>query len=197
MAFYRHFVERPDFELFVATDDKRVQDYNPPYPVLIFQQPAWLERLSRTRLSLWAHSYKHLIAGNSIPDEVLEAAKKFKPDIVFTIGGSWDWSAIMAEKLARQLGVPLVGSFNDWFDFSTLIHPRLHDRLEKRFRSFYQACDLAWCTSEGMREELGPHRNAQVLYPIGANQQPVAQSAASRNGKSKFVVAFAGNLGHW
>jgi glycosyltransferase involved in cell wall biosynthesis len=198
MAFYRHFVERRDFELFVATDDKRVLEYNPTYPVLIFEQPAWLERLTRTRLGLWAHSYKHLVAGNFIPPEVEAAARQFKPDLIFTIAGSWDWTAVMAEKLARKLGVPLVGSFNDWFDFSTLVHPRLHHRLEKRFRSFYQACDLACCTSEGMREELGSHSNAQVLYPIGASRQASGENhAVSRNGKSKFVIAFAGNLGHW
>jgi Glycosyltransferase Family 4 len=194
MAFYRHFVERDDFDLFLATDDKHVLQYNPRYPVLIFQQPTWLERLSRTRFSRWAHSYKHLMAGNFIPTEVLAAAKKFKPDLIFTIAGSWDWTTLMSQKLARKLGVPLVGSFNDWFDFSIIVHPRLHSRLEKRFRSFYRDCDLAWCTSEGMREELGPHSNAQVLYPVGARHETVKNGTPS---PSRFVATFAGNLSDW
>ncbi len=196
MAFHRHFVERKDFELFVATDDKRVLEYNPPYPVLIFQEPAWLERMSRTRLSPWIHSYKQVFAGNFIPAEVLEAAEKFKPDLIFTIGGSWNWTAQMSQKLARKLAVPLVASFNDWFDFGTINHPALLGRVEKKFRAFYQESDLAFCTSEGMRDELGPHRNAHILYPIGANAQPTTQKAAgAANGK--FVIAFAGNLGNW
>lgn len=198
MAFYRHFVERPDFELFVATDDRRVLQYNPSYPVLIFQQPAWLERLSRTRLGRWAHSYKHLLAGNFIPPEVLAAATEFKPDFIFTIAGSWDWTTQMSRRLARKLGVPLVGSFNDWFDFSIIQHPMLGPALEKKFRAFYRACDLAWCTCEGMREELGSHPNAQILYPVGARPKPLEPfEADGKKSASRFVATFAGNLSDW
>ena len=42
MAFYRHFVERDDFELFVATTDERVLDFNPSYQTLIFSHPPLL-----------------------------------------------------------------------------------------------------------------------------------------------------------
>jgi len=198
MAYYRHFVERRDFELFVATDDPNVMQYSPPYPLVLFQQPAWLERMCRTRLSLWMHSYKHLVAGNFIPAKVLKAAEAFKPDFIFTIAGAWGWTTLMAQKLAQRLKVPLVGSFNDWFDFSGIIHPVMRPMLERKFRSFYQSCDLAWCTCEGMREELGPHRNAQILYPLGGQLKPVeAKPATGGAGKSRFVAAFAGNLGNW
>ena len=198
MAFYRHFVERQDFELFVATTDRRVLNYNPTYQLLLFAQPAWLERLCRTRLALWTHSYKHLVAGNCIPAKVLRAAKEFRPDFVFTIAGSWDWTTLMSQRLARKLRVPLVASFNDWFDFSIIIHPWVRSTLERRFRAFYRECDLAWCTCEGMREELGPHPNAHVLYPIGARPQAVEMPVSDhRNGKSRFVVAFGGNLSNW
>lgn len=200
MAFYRHFVERNDFEIFVATDDESILKYNPPYEVLLFKQPALLERLSRTRLYRFVHSYKHLWAGNFIPEEVISAARKFKPDFVFTIAGAWGWTTLMSQRLARELNVPLVGSFNDWFDFSGILHPMARPLLEKKFRSFYQACDLAWCTSEGMREELGPHRNAQILYPIGASLPAAADKSPPltlNNRNARFVVAFAGNLGNW
>lgn len=197
MAFYRHFVERNDFNVFVATDDESVLKYNPPYELLLFSQPALLERLLRTRFYRFTHSYKHLWAGSFIPGEVLKAAKQFKPDLIFTIAGAWGWTTLMSQRLAKELKVPLVGSFNDWFDFSGILHPLARPSLEKKFRSFYQACDLAWCTSEGMREELGAHRNAQILYPIGASLQTLASNSASRNGKSRFIAAFAGNLGNW
>lgn len=197
MAFHRHFVERDDFELFVATDDPRVMHYAPKFPVLLFRQPTWLERMMRTRLFRWAHSYKHFVAGQNLPEEVLAAARKFNPDFIFTIAGSWDWTAIMARQLARELGVPLVGSFNDWFDFSLIVHPSLHGRLEKTFRQFYRDCDLAWCTCEGMREALGPHRNAQVIYPVGARPDASAAMTTTEKSAGKFVVVFAGNLSDW
>jgi glycosyltransferase involved in cell wall biosynthesis len=196
MAFHRHFVERDDFDLFVATDDPRIFEHRPQFPVLLFKRPAWLERAMRTRFYRWAHSYKHLVAGRNVPAEVLDAARKFKPDFVFTIAGSWDWTAVMARKLARELGVPLVGSFNDWFDFSVIVHPRLKPTLERAFRNFYRDCDLAWCTCEGMREALGPHDNAQVLYPVGAQPEPLPEGRPA-TGNRKFVAVFAGNLSDW
>lgn len=197
MAYYRHFFEREDFEVFVATDDKRVLQYELPYTALIFDQPRWLERLTRSRFSLWAHSYKHLIAGYFIPKEVLQAARDFQPDMILTIAGSWGWTTLMAQQLARKLNVPLVGSFNDWFDFSILIHPYFRSRLEKKFRNFYHNCDLAWCTSEGMRDELGAHPNAQILYPVGARPQITATGLEQTGASDRFVIAFAGNLSDW
>ena len=78
MAFYRHFVERDDFELFVATTDERILEFNPNYQTLIFSHPPLLERVMNSRLSQWAHSFRHLIPGNFIPDEVLNVAREFK-----------------------------------------------------------------------------------------------------------------------
>ena len=198
MAYYRHFFEHDDFEVFIATDDKKVSQYDLPCPVLIFDQPKWLERVSRSRLSLWAHSFKHLFAGYFLPTEVLQAARDFQPNLIFTIGGSWDWTAQMSQVLAGKLGVPLVGSFNDWFDFGAIIHPLMKPLLEKKFRSFYRACDLAFCTSEGMREELGSHPHAHVLYPVGAfSETNLKSSAVTQDPENSFVVTFAGNLSDW
>jgi Brp/Blh family beta-carotene 15,15'-monooxygenase len=77
----------------------------------------------------------------------------------------------MAGVLSRRLRVPLVGSFNDWFDYSIILAPSLRPALERKFRNFYRSCDLALCTSEGMREALGPHPNAIVHYPMGAERK--------------------------
>lgn len=198
MAFYRHFFERDDFEVFVATDNRRVLQYELPCQVLLFDQPRWLERLTRTRFSLWAHSFRHLLAGYFIPKEVLRAAQDFQPDLIFTIAGSWGWTTLMARQLAHRLDVPLVGSFNDWFDFSIFIHPWFRPLLEKTFRAFYRDCDLAFCTSDGMKKELGFHRNAHVLYPIGSRPRTTQVSlCAPKASTAPFVVAYAGNLGQW
>jgi glycosyltransferase involved in cell wall biosynthesis len=197
MAYYRHFLERNDVELFVATDDRRVLDYHLACPVLVFEQPKWLGRLCKTRLFRWAHSFRHLFAGYFVPEVVLKAAEKFRPDIIFTIGGSWGWTAQLSKVIARRLGVALVGSFNDWFDFGIIIHPLLKSLLEKKFRSFYCDCDLALCTSDGMREELGGHRNAHTLYPIGAVRVGNQSTFYPFRGEHPFRVFFGGNLGEW
>jgi glycosyltransferase involved in cell wall biosynthesis len=198
MAYHRHFFQSDDFEIFIATDDKRVSQYDLPCRVLIFDQPHWLERATRSRFSLWAHSLKHLFAGCFIPKEVFQAARDFQPDLIFTIAGSWDWTAQMSEMLARKLRVPLVGSFNDWFDFGTIIHPSLKPLVEKKFRSYYQHCDLAFCTSEGMKEELGAHPHAHILYPMGALPKGNEREITPHAGPSApFIVTFAGNLSDW
>ena len=38
--------------------------------------------------------------------------------------------------------------------------------LSNHYRGLYSACDLAFCTSDGMQEVLGPHPNSHVIYPM-------------------------------
>jgi hypothetical protein len=198
MSFYRHFVERSDFEIFVATDSAEVQQYNVPYRFLRFDVPKWLKRMQHTRFYRWFWQYNQSIAGYFVPDEVWQAARAFQPDLIFTIAGSWNWTARLAQRVARRLRVPLVASFNDWFDFGLVMHPHFRGSIEEAFRKFYRDCDLAFCTSEGMLEALGPHPNAHVLYPIGSNMPdnerefvPFTVSARPP------TVVFAGSLSAW
>ena len=193
MAFYRHFVEQEGFEVAVATDYPGMANFKVPYEVTLFDTPAWVRRLQKTRLSPWVHGFQHLYGGISIPPHVLAAARRFKPDLILTVAGSWNWSTDMARQLARKLKVPLVGSFNDWYDYGIIIHPSLKPALEARFRQFYRDCDLALCTCEGMRAELGPHPNALLHYPSGARMTP----APARVRTGPFRVLFGGNLGDW
>jgi hypothetical protein len=194
MAFYRHFVEQKGFEIAVATDYPGMDKFKAPYEVTTFETPPWLKRIQKTRLSQWAHGFQHLYGGRNIPLNVLTAAKRFKPDLILTIGGSWTWSTDMAWQLSRRLKVPLVGSFNDWFDYGTICHPALKPMLEARFREFYRSCGLALCTCEGMKEALGQHRNALLHYPAGARLTPAPANPGS---PGPFRVLFGGNLGDW
>jgi hypothetical protein len=198
MSFYRHFVERNDFEIFVATDSPEVQQYQVPYRFLRFDVPKWLNRMLHTRLYRWFWHYKQLVAGYFVPHQVWQAARIFKPDLVFTIAGSWNWTARVAERVARRLRVPLVASFNDWFDFGVLMHPYFRGSIERTFRKFYHDCDLAFCTSEGMLEALGPHPNAHVLYPIGSSWLDMNREFVpfTPDGKPA-TVFFAGSLSAW
>src|SRR5436190_19680075 len=67
MSFYRHFVERRDFEIFVATDSAEVERYDVPYPFLRFDVPKWLKRMQHTRLYRWFWHYNQSIAGYFVP----------------------------------------------------------------------------------------------------------------------------------
>ncbi|HJY54249.1 MAG TPA: glycosyltransferase [Candidatus Udaeobacter sp.] len=198
MSFYRHFVERSDFEIFIATDSMELHQYEVPYRFLRFDVPKWLKRMQRTRFYRWFWQYNQSIAGYFVPHEVWKAAQSFNPDLVFTIAGSWNWTARLAQRVARRLRVPVVASFNDWYDFGVVMHPRFRRSIERAFRKFYRDCDLAFCTSEGMLDALGSHPNAHVLYPTGASMSDIEHEFIpfTPDG-SPATVFFAGSLSAW
>jgi glycosyltransferase involved in cell wall biosynthesis len=199
MAFYRHFFERPDFEVKVVTNCGRFPAVTVPYQPLLFGPSRLTDRLMRTRLLPWFYGPHSLTAWGRVPATVWQAANEFKPDLVFTIAGSWDYSALVAQQVAARLQIPLAASFNDWFNYGWFpSHPFYHGMIQKRFRRIYREADLALCTCEGMREALGEHPNAHILYPIGA---PLAAKLApfrpyTEDGRP-FVVVFAGSLADW
>jgi hypothetical protein len=197
MAFYRHFVEKSDFDLSVITNTPISTNPPPSYPITSFGLSPLTDRLFHTRLMPWLYGLHSLTARGRVPHSVWQVASEFRPDAVFTIAGSWDYSALVAQQVARRLNIPLIASFNDWFNFGWFpSHPIYHRLIQRRFLRFYQEADLALCTSEGMREALGPHRNAHILYPTGA---PLPESLIAfqpyRDSERKFVVGFGGSLG--
>jgi glycosyltransferase involved in cell wall biosynthesis len=199
MAFYRHFVERKDFEIKVVTNCGQFPSHLVPYQPVLFSPSRLTCRLFRTRLMPWFYGPHSLTAWGRVPQAVWRTAREFKPDLVFTIAGSWDYSALVAQRVARQLEVPLVASFNDWFNYGWYpSHPVYHSMIERRFRRFYREADLALCTCEGMREALGPHPNAHILYPLGARLPEMLPSFTPFVGNGRtFVVVFAGSLADW
>ncbi len=199
MAYYRHFVERNDFELKVVTNLDPFPFASVPYKPVLFGRNRIRNRLFKTRLMPWLHGIHSLTSWGRIPARIWREAETFKPDLVFTIVAGWDYSALVAWRMAQKFKIPLVTSFNDWFDYGGLLpHPFYHKIIEARFRRLYQKSDLAFCTCEGMKEALGKHRNVHVLYPIGAKAMDANSSFhAPRENGGKFVVVFAGNLGNW
>ena len=199
MAFYRHFIERNDFEIRVATNCENFPSDSVPYHPVFFRNTRLTRRLFHTRLMPWLYGPHSLTAFGRVPRVVWRAVEEFEPDVVFTIAGSWDYSALVAERVARRLNVPLVASFNDWFSYGGMLaHPIYHRWIEKRFRRFYREADLALCTCEGMHEALGPHPNAHVLYPMGALLPDAGAPFKAFTGHNRpFGVAFAGSIGDW
>lgn len=196
MTFYRHFCDRNDFQIKVITDNIQVTQYEVPYDYTLINHGKLWTRLARTRLYKAVHSWSHLVGTLKTPETVLQQAKDFGAEAIFTVAGSWSWMAKMALDVASRLGIPLVGSFNDWWNYNSIRYNWLDSLLDRNFKQFYQRCDLALCTSEGMQEALGTHPNSVVLYPTGAvlsNHQTLVNSEINKS----FTVAFAGNLGDW
>ena len=59
--------------------------------------------------------------------------------------------------------------------------------LSQRYRELYAACDLAFCTSDGMQEMLGPHPNSHVIYPMPGRHRVPEKSWPPSNGKFRLV----------
>jgi glycosyltransferase involved in cell wall biosynthesis len=200
MTFHRHFIERNDFQTLVATNSRLVDEYPIAYSPVRFVAPAWWCRLERTRYERWICGFQDLYGAHLLPRNVFRAAEAFRPDVVFTVAGSWDWTALAAQQVARRLSIPLVASFNDWYDYGSFrAHPSFRSKVESRFRQFYHESDLALCTCEGMRDALGGHANTHILYPTGAlmprSDDGYGPEVPSRT--RPFTVFFGGSLGDW
>lgn len=173
LAMRRHFLDHDDFDLFVATS---AQFSHPSIPALKVQRRPLLARLSNTRFSRWMRQYEMVVESGQIPASVLSAAEQFKPQAVFTVAdNTLSW---MAYHLANRLGVPLITNFQDWWprgQFTLELEKPFEPvakLLEARFHKLYQESTVAFCTSAGMREKLGEHSCAPVLYPCSAPRDP-------------------------
>ena len=193
ITFYRQFLQSDDYELFVSGTDQEFNEAR--VPSLVVQPDRWLERLKHTRISNWVHDYANLVHGNHIERPVLRAAKNFQPDIIYALGGCFRLTR-MAASLARKLDLPLAVFFMDWSTYNFLGHPWARRMADQQYRQAYRDCDLAFCICEGMKDELGPHANAHVHYPIcgDASQVPPATEPPVAG---RFRITFAGNLGEW
>jgi glycosyltransferase involved in cell wall biosynthesis len=169
MAMHRHFVQHDDFELFVASTNPFHHD---AIPSLLIQRHPALVRLSSTRLSRLIHQFEMLIEAYWMLPQVESALRQFQPDAIFTIpDNTISWLAYV---LAKRTGLPLITNFQDWWPRGQFTYsfdhpyPFIRRLLEQRFRKMYAASAVAFCTSAGMRQTLGDHSHAPVLYPCPA-----------------------------
>jgi len=96
-----------------------------------------------------------------------------------------------AQRFAQKHCLPLVTFFHDWWPDMVSLHPPFRRILEQRFRELYRQSQLALCVSEGMRVELGPHHNAQVLSPIPSKVTQLPETSKRTN---TLKVLYFGNL---
>jgi Glycosyl transferases group 1/Glycosyltransferase Family 4 len=195
LAMRRHLVERKDFETFVLTNHKF---FVPGISSHCFLRPVWLERAMRTRFRRFIRQFEMLFLGRGMLTTALKVAFEFKPDLVFTIpDNDVSWCAYLT---ARRLKLPLVTNFQDWWPqnqyWSESERPFLPVRrlIERRFRRMYAASELAFCTSDGMKEFLGPHRYAVTLFPCPGNVPTNVSAAPAPHGSKPLRVLYAGTI---
>src|SRR5262245_5358716 len=189
IVMHRHLVEQSPFELHVASNADFAEG------LMIHTQlrlPYFVHRLKKSRfgprLAAWIADYENFIWPLTANEALEQAVQRFKPDVILTLAESG--LCHIARKTAQRHGLPLAGLFLDWFPMTEghYGHKSTRGILSRRYRELYAACDLAFCTGDGMQEMLGPHPNSHVIYPMpGKHRVPPGHSRPPSNGKFRLV----------
>lgn len=188
IVMYRHFVDRSPFELHVASNADFADG------LMIHTQlrlPYLVHRLRKSRFgrrfAAWIADYENLVWPLTANDALEEAVEKFQPQVILTLAECG--LSHIARKTAQRHRIPLAGLFLDWFPVMKghYGHKSTQQILSRRYRELYGACDLAFCTSDGMQEVLGPHPNSQVIYPMPGRHVVPEKAWPPRSGKFRLV----------
>jgi glycosyltransferase involved in cell wall biosynthesis len=113
----------------------------------------------------------------------------FRPHVLVTVAHGW-WH-IKARRVAKQLKLPLVSLFQDWWPDFPEVPRAFRSRVEREFRETCAESDVVVCVSDGMYRELGEPENALILHPAPS-------LAGQREDNCEFQlplrVAYFGNL---
>jgi glycosyltransferase involved in cell wall biosynthesis len=143
-------------------------------------------------LAAWVTDYENLVWPLTTNQALETAVQRFQPHVVLTLAECG--LCHIARKTAQRHRLPLVGLFLDWFPVMKghYGHKSTQAILSRRYRALYAACDLAFCTSDGMQEMLGPHPNSHVLYPMPGRHFGPEKFWPRSNGK--FRVVYVGSI---
>src|SRR6266853_1161366 len=197
IVMHRHLVEGNPFKLHVASNADFEDGLLVHTPLRL---PYLIHRLGKSRfgprLAAWITDYENFIWPLTANEALEEAVQHFKPDVVLTLAECG--LCHIARKTAQRHGLPLAGLFLDWFPVMKghYGHRATQGILSRRYRELYAACNLAFCTSDGMQEMLGPHPNSHVIYPMpGKYHVPVENAWPRSNGK--FRLVYGGAVGNF
>jgi hypothetical protein len=188
IVMHRHLVERNPFELHVASNADFADGLLVHTPLRL---PYLIHRLRKSRfgprLAAWIIDCENLIWPLTINRALEEAVEKFQPQVILTLAECG--LCHIAHKMARRHGLPLAGLFLDWFPMMKghYGHNSTQRILSRRYQELYGACDLAFCTSDGMQEMLGPHPNSHLIYPMPGRHRVPEKSWPTSNGKFRLV----------
>lgn len=192
IVMHRHLVEQSPFELHVASNADFAEG------LIIHTQlrlPSLVHRLRKSRfgpqLAAWITDYENFIWPLTANDALEKTVEKFQPEVILTLAECG--LCHIARKAAQRHRLPLAGLFLDWFPVMKghYGHKSTQRILSRRYRELYAACDLAFCTSDGMQEVLGPHPNSHVVYPIPGRHVVPENAWPPRTGKFRLVYVGA------
>jgi hypothetical protein len=193
IVMYRHLVEREPFDLHVVSNADFADD------LLIHTKlklPYLFERIRKSRFgprfAKLIADYQNLIWPLIISKALDEAITRFKPDVILTLAETY--LCHIAAKAANMHKIPLAGLFLDWFPIMKGHYGHRWTRriLSKRYRKLYHQCDLAFCTSDGMKVVLGDHPNSHVIYPMPGRHDVPETFALPKTGK--FRIVYVGSV---
>jgi glycosyltransferase involved in cell wall biosynthesis len=193
IVMHRHLVEGNPFKLHVASNADFEDGLLVHTPLRL---PYLIHRLRKSRfgpgLAAWITDYENFVWPLTASRALEEAVQQFKPDVVLTLAECG--LCHLARRTAERHGLPLAGLFLDWFPVTKghYGHKWTRGILSRRYRELYAACDLAFCTSDGMQEMLGPHPNSHVIYPMPGKYRVSMENSWPRcNGKFRLVYVGA------
>ena len=193
IVMHRQLVERNPFELHVASN----ADFDNGLLVhTTLRLPYLIDRLRKSRfgprLAPWIRDYENLIWPLTANESLEEAVQRFQPHIILTLAECG--LCHIAQKTAQRHRLPLAGLFLDWFPIMKghYGHKSAQRILSQHYRDLYATCDLAFCTSDGMQEMLGPHPNSHVIYPMPGRHRVPEKTWPPRSGK--FRVVYVGSV---
>ncbi|MGQ9898620.1 MAG: glycosyltransferase [Acidobacteriota bacterium] len=166
-------------------------------PGFLTQMQQGLERLTRTRLAAWARAVRWTLPARYVVSYHCKALQAYlttgRPDVILTVAhGEMSW---LAMEMATEFRVPLVSFFHDWFPDYLEVPAWARARLEARFRRLYQQSRVAFVVSEGLKQALGAHPDATILYPIPDHPAPVPSPGPPASTQQKpLVLGYLGNL---
>lgn len=192
IVMHRHLVERSPFELHVASNADFADG------LLIhtkIELPFPFQKIKKSRfgpvLRKWLLDFENLIWPLLGCPQLEKAVDEFQPDVILTLAETG--LCHIANKVARKKGIPLAGLFLDWFPIMNAHfgHKCTQPILSQRYRDLYASCDLAFCTSDGMQEVLGPNPNSQVIYPMPGWHKVPEKTFPPATGKFRIVYVGA------
>ncbi len=192
IVMHRHLVEGNPFKLHVASNADFEDGLLVHTPLRL---PYLIHRLRKSRfgprLAAWITDYENFIWPLTANDALEEAVEKFQPEVILTLAECG--LCHIARKTAERHRLPLAGLFLDWFPVMKghYGHKSTQRILSQRYHELYAACDLAFCTSDGMQEMLGPHPNSHVIYPMPGRHRVPEKSWPPSNGKFRLVYVGA------
>jgi glycosyltransferase involved in cell wall biosynthesis len=189
---HRHLVERAPFDLHVASN----ADFADALLIHTkIELPFPFQKIKKSRfgpgLRKWILDFENLVWPLIGCRQLDKAVREFQPDVILTLAETG--LCHIAHKVARKHGIPLAGLFLDWFPIMKghFGHKMTQPFLSKRYRKLYSQCDLAFCTSDGMQEVLGPHPNSHVIYPMPGWHRIPEKTYPPATGKFRIVYVGA------